>query len=315
MRLVVGILVAAVVGTAGMADAQRPRRRPDAPSEQPTTPPSGDAGSTAASDQARALFVEGQRLYTEGEYDQAVAKWREAYALHPAPALHYNLAQAYGRLGDLQNELESLRAYVAGVGADEPNAVLARARITALENRLLRTGLSFTGLAADAELRIDGEVVPVPAEGELVSRPPGSHDIAVRRRGHLPFESRVEVLQGRTLAVAVTQEPLAEVRKPVVGYVLMAAGGAAIGTALATGLIAFRRSPDSFTGTDEGVRLHRLAVSTDVVASIGAAAAATGLVLFILRDRPESDGFEDTAVRFVPYVAAGSGGVLLDGRF
>lgn len=314
MRWGLAIVLVSLSLYASTADAQR-RSRPEPPAETPSTPTPQEQAPATSPEQARPLFLEGQRLYTAGEYEQAIVKWREAYALHPAPALLYNLAQAYGRLGDFQNELDSLRAYMAAVPENDPNAEPARARVTALETRLQRTGLSFTGLASDAELEVDGVVVPNPADGELVSREPGPHDVAVRRRGHRPFEARIEVVQGRTSSVEVVQPALDEVRAPIVGYALLAVGGAALGTALATGLVAFQRSPDAFAGTPEGDRAHRLALASDVTAGIGLAAAATGLVFVILRDRPESDGYDDTALRIVPVASADRCGLLLDGRF
>ena len=49
---------------------------------------------------ARALFAEGDSHFRLREYDQAIARFKEAYRLEPAPLLLFNLAQAYRLAGD-----------------------------------------------------------------------------------------------------------------------------------------------------------------------------------------------------------------------
>jgi tetratricopeptide (TPR) repeat protein len=45
--------------------------------------------------QARELYDEGQEHYRRGLYEQAIARYKQAYALVPAPELLFNIAQAY----------------------------------------------------------------------------------------------------------------------------------------------------------------------------------------------------------------------------
>src|SRR5262249_40518497 len=49
--------------------------------------------------EARRLFDEGQRHYNLGEYEQAIAQFKEDYRLSEAPLLLFNIAQAYRLLG------------------------------------------------------------------------------------------------------------------------------------------------------------------------------------------------------------------------
>src|SRR4051794_22832671 len=44
---------------------------------------------------ARALFREGSQLYEEAHYEEAIARFQEAYRLSGRPDLLFNIAQAY----------------------------------------------------------------------------------------------------------------------------------------------------------------------------------------------------------------------------
>lgn len=275
--------------------------------------PTAEAAANTA--QARAYFQEGQAAYARGEYEQAIEAWRRAYELQPAPALQYNLAQAYGRLGDFPNELATLQAFVDTAQATDPNVPPARMRIDALRQRLARTGITLSGVSPDAEVRLDGVVVVPPTDGSVMAPEPGPHRIHVRRRGHRPFDAVVEVIPGRTTEVAVDQPAIEAPPAPVVGYSLLAGGGAMLAVGAATGVIGFLKAPDTFTGTPEGDRVHRLGLTTDVMLIGGAATAATGLVLVLLRDRPESDEYDASRMRVVPYASATGAGLAIDGRF
>ena len=61
---------------------------------------------------ARPLFVEGQRLYDLGEYDLAVAKFKEAYRLSGRPLLLFNVAQAYRQMRACSDAARFYRAYL-----------------------------------------------------------------------------------------------------------------------------------------------------------------------------------------------------------
>lgn len=305
-----------VLAGTSMAEAQRGRGGTSTPTP-PVDPAAAQAEAEAAANtaQARAHFEEGQAAYARGDYEQAIEAWRRAYELRPAPALQYNLAQAYGRLGDFTNELATLQAFADSAPATDPNVAPARMRIEALRQRLARTGIAITGVSPDAEVTIDGEVVTLPTDGSVVAPEPGSHHVHVRRRGHRPFDIRVEVIPGRTTDVVVNQPAIEEPAPPIVGYSLLAGGGAMLAAGAATGLIGFLKAPDTFAGTPDGDRVHRLGISTDVLLIGGVATAATGLVMVLLRDRPESDEYDVARMRFAPYASATGAGLAIDGRF
>jgi tetratricopeptide (TPR) repeat protein len=83
---------------------------------------------------ARQLYLRGDRFYQEGRYEEAVAAFQEAFDLSQRPLLHFNLANAYERLGRLEEALASLRAYAPHAPVEEEDQI--RARIDNLSQRL-----------------------------------------------------------------------------------------------------------------------------------------------------------------------------------
>ena len=117
--------------------------------------------SRATAQDARALFQQGQAAYQAGEYESAIEAWERAYAMDPRPALQYNLAQAYGRLARVEEEAAALRLYIAGAlaagtASDDSQIVSARARLSAIADRIRRTGIQLTGVPAGAHVLVDG---------------------------------------------------------------------------------------------------------------------------------------------------------------
>jgi tetratricopeptide (TPR) repeat protein len=72
-----------------------------------TKPATGDARA-----RAKRLFEQGQAHYDLGEYDEAIAAFREAYELSSAPALLFNIAQSHRLKGDCRRALQVYRHFV-----------------------------------------------------------------------------------------------------------------------------------------------------------------------------------------------------------
>lgn len=60
-------------------------------------------------DKAAAAFREGTRFYELGRYEEALAKFEEAWQLAPEPALLFNMGQAQWRWFNIDNDIEHLR--------------------------------------------------------------------------------------------------------------------------------------------------------------------------------------------------------------
>ena len=91
----VGIAVVAVVLAFGAAPV----------AAQPSKSPAERA-------RAEAIYKEGLRHYNVGEYEQAIAKFKESYLISAEPLLLFNIGQAYRLEGDCKQAILSYNAYL-----------------------------------------------------------------------------------------------------------------------------------------------------------------------------------------------------------
>lgn len=145
---------------------------------------------------ARALFLEGNRLFrvplfarAVGQYQAAIAKWRH-------PAFYFNLALAQINLDDNVAARESLeRALVYGaepLGAER--FAEAQKQLKDLERTLGKIRISCQ--TKGAEVTLDGDTLFVgPGHYENWIEP-GDHEVTAKRSGYLSEARKVTVPQG-----------------------------------------------------------------------------------------------------------------------
>ncbi len=156
-----------------------------------------------AQDDARTLFQRGQVAYSQGDYDAAISTWTQAYALDPRPLLQWNLAQAYERLGRLDEAATALNLFLEHADPADEHQAEARARLGAIRTRIEATGIMLHGGPEGAVVTLDG------ADAGRLPRPdafhvtPGSHRIVVRAAGYADFTSTVVVPAGQQTEVPV----------------------------------------------------------------------------------------------------------------
>jgi tetratricopeptide (TPR) repeat protein len=86
---------------------------------------------------ARLTFEQAREDFVAGRYEQALARFRQAYQLSPRPGLLYNIAQTLDRLRRDEETVQALREYVQAV-PDAPNRAEVEARIRVLDEALAR---------------------------------------------------------------------------------------------------------------------------------------------------------------------------------
>ncbi len=138
----------------------------------------------APSADAQESFARGALAYKEARYEDAIDAFTEAYRLDAKPALLYNIAQAYERLGDVPNALRAYRDFLRH-GVAEQDRTLIETRIQNLEKRLRARGLqqvSVFSQPAGATVVIDDEKRgATPWTGELA---PGRHVLVLEHPDH-----------------------------------------------------------------------------------------------------------------------------------
>ncbi|MCA9719008.1 MAG: hypothetical protein H6713_11050 [Myxococcales bacterium] len=94
---------------------------------------SADGPSDETREQARQLFINGQRLYAEGSYEAAIIAFKKGYELSQEPAFLYNIANAYERLGEFGQARDYYDQY--RVYADEGQQDALSRKIAVLDKR------------------------------------------------------------------------------------------------------------------------------------------------------------------------------------
>jgi tetratricopeptide (TPR) repeat protein len=219
---------------------------------------------------AKAELDAGVVAYQARRFQEAIEHFRAADRLVPNAALSFNVARACERLNDEAGALRSYRDFLRRApGLADPNAELARARVTALEATLAARGqqqLSVFSEPPGAALAIDGRALgSTPWTGELA---PGAHRLSLSLSGRQSVERAIDVSAAHALDLSVAlpaaalvlpqpSAPAASQRGPAVPaeeaaprtgfgawpWVTLAAGGA---TLVAAGVFELsRRSAES----------------------------------------------------------------------
>ena len=101
--------------------------------EEPAQP----GNSSSLDEAARLTFESAREAFVAGDYETALARFRQAYQLSARPGLLYNIAQTLDRLRRDQETIDALREYLDAMpGA--PNRAEVEARIRVLEDALAR---------------------------------------------------------------------------------------------------------------------------------------------------------------------------------
>lgn len=202
---------------------------------------------SAASDapDVAAMVTEASAAFDAGDFDGAVAAFERAYAAKPDPRFLYNIGRIHEEAGQLDLAVVYYRRFVAEPGVELEQRDLASQRIEVLTR--IRTTLAPASPA-----------VPPPRVSEPAQTP----------RDETP--PRTDAL-GRAM------------RNTGIG--LLAGGAAMLVTSAITGT--FARSTESELGDENNPVRRRdlvdrgrsLALTTDIVMSLGAALAVVGTVL------------------------------------
>lgn len=202
------VLAAAMLLGSGASSAHAQRRGRRAPA---TTSTSATA-SPSATDRARALFQEGVGLVAEGQLAEAEDRFRQALALHDAPAIRYNLASVLFE----QGELPEAAALDASVLADASAPASVRTAATQLREHLeehagwarfeLEGGNEGVTFVIDGTPIADAHVeVPVAARSHEVVAMRGDQEVARRT---FDAEAGVHRLHRVSLPIATPEAPV-----------------------------------------------------------------------------------------------------------
>jgi hypothetical protein len=127
--LTLGITLLLLAALAALAPGAAIAQRTPAPSPAPAAAPAPDEST----EKMRDAFEKGQDLYEQKKYEDAAAKFREAYSHKPAASLLFNEAVCYEKMRNYGKAASLFRRYIQ----ESPNARdkdKVETRIAALEN-------------------------------------------------------------------------------------------------------------------------------------------------------------------------------------
>jgi tetratricopeptide (TPR) repeat protein len=238
---------------------------------------------------ARELFEVGDDHYAAGRYEQAVEHFQRAYELSPQPALLFNIANAFERMGEYQKAADHLRRYLDSPRADD---------IASVRERIRR--LELAARASEIDAKQGEEDKPAPAAAGPTTAAPAQAEVGVESRAERPQRSRV------------------------VPFSLMAAGGVAIAGGVLAAFLSNQAGDDADALCNEdGLctrdakpeldRQKSLALVSDISIGVGVGCAAAGALLLFLRRGDEP--LERASVDVRPAIGTAGLGLEVNGEF
>lgn len=128
--------------------------------------------------QVERLAADAVNAYKGADYNRAVELLTRAYEIRQVPALLYNMAKAYDKLGDVDHAADAYRRYADSADAEPKLKVKAEARLTVLEEAKRKKAAAARAAAPPPpEPRVVAPAPPVrPAERAPAAAPPLNAD-------------------------------------------------------------------------------------------------------------------------------------------
>jgi hypothetical protein len=167
-------------------------------------------------DQAKQLLTDGNKLFTEEKYDEALVKLNEAYALSNSPNVLLMVARTLVRLKRLPEAAEAYyaaeqdaRRRLAESAKYQQTADTANAELAPLRSVLGVVRLRVHDAPADATLQVNGNPRPGPIKNG-VDMPlyfePGDVEIALAASGYEPVSKKLTVAQATETPLDLTMK-------------------------------------------------------------------------------------------------------------
>ncbi|MEO7730092.1 MAG: hypothetical protein ABIY55_03900 [Kofleriaceae bacterium] len=309
-------------------------------------------GQTAA-DKAAAdtLFNEGKKLIAKGDTAGACAMFEASLNKAVQLGAQLALASCYETLGKTASAWGEFRAAASTASkAHDRRQRFAEDHAAALEPRLsrlvvkLEPGYRVSGL----EIKRDGAVLSVAEIGTFMPVDPGEHTIEASAAGWSPWSNKVSVALPGVIEIVVpalgkapekieeppesgpavvTQPPPQDRARPrrLLAYGVAGGGAGLIGVSLIVGVIASSRWSDAqthchqnqcdATGVDLAQGAQSMGNASTGLFLVGAAAVATGVILYLTAPIGVEKPPDATALRVLPGVGPAQVGLTLQGGF
>jgi hypothetical protein len=155
-----------------------------------------------AKSKAQALLKQGSALFEQGDYQAALDKFDQAYAIFPSPKLQFNIAQANRDLGRPVEALKAYEAFLSKAPDASPDALGdARRSVADLRSRLGQLNVDCS--PTESDVAVDGKSVGRAPLQEPIWAVPGYHQVTIQHQQFLPAIENVDVLAGKVQTLTV----------------------------------------------------------------------------------------------------------------
>jgi len=233
--------------------------------------------------EAKRLFEKGEELYSKGDYEKAVESWEMSFDLSGAELILESIANAYERLGRVEQAREYLARWRETAPVDERADL--DARLAKLDERIAKE-------KAAQEAKADKEKGDKDAKQQADER--------AKREGKL-FVPGI-VIAGVGAGVAITGGML-----DILAFTGRPDQSAACATSPEGKLLCRDSSRVAIEST------NAFATAGDILLLAGTATAAVGVVLVVLKSGKKVK--DETKATAVPWFVPGGGGMLVGGKF
>jgi hypothetical protein len=148
---------------------------------------------------ARALVIEGQKLYEAGEYSEALGRFERAFATFNSPKIQFNFGLVYDKLDRPADAIRAFQAFIAEAG-DAPAANVAKAREHLARLNKKVGVLELDGDVSGGDVSVDGRSYG--SQTKLILDP-GPHQLTVDKVGQNSFLARLTIVAGDRSRVTV----------------------------------------------------------------------------------------------------------------
>ncbi len=283
-------------------------------------PAVGDGDSSADTAAARALFEEALAASKEQRWEEARNLLTRSLALKRAPITLYTLAVAERSTKRYAAALRHLHAFLASESSGSKQRFVEPAKKAIGELAPLVGTLTFVVDAGGSPhvVTVDDEPVDDPSQPYPVD--PGNHLVAASATGRNKVVKKVAVTATGVVAVNLVLPPTDSSTGPGSGepapspwipVSLMAGGALVFGGGLAVGLVGVMEAEDAPAAEGEEADAARSKMlAGDIIAGVGIASAATGLILLLVQSSA-SESDSSSATRVQPWASGAVAGVTL----
>lgn len=276
-------------------------------------PRAAAAANSARLRAAKKEFDHAEVQYRLGNFEPALAHYKEALKLARRPSIVFNIAQCYRFLEQPKKAIFFYELYLSEwkrtyPDTPPPNRDEVVQWLAALKREARRAepgSVSLEGVPDGAAVYLDGKLVGRGPFAAPIELPPGGHELRVVARGYRPYAGTLTVRGGAALTERVQLRRLRG-RKGAWLVTGLVSGTLAIGAEVAA-LLLTRETNRQYDDTPEFRRYRAGAIGSHIAAGTLAAAAAVSFVLYY---RSGERAPEKRALGFAPL----PGGALVAAR-